>query len=140
MALRWYTWALVVTSSGIVDTGILATTFETSRYVHGTGHDESSATVGCSTANVAAVAGKDGNAAGKRSSERENALQAQLAELLDRRNRITAESERTEVEHEVPKRHRAFIESRAFSKLTNLTPGQHRGRTGRSSSRTWPQL
>ena len=52
--------------------------------------------------------------------QRENALQAQLAELLDRLNRSTAESERTEVEHEVPKRDRAFIESRAFSKLTNF--------------------
>ena len=67
MALRWYTWALVVTSSGVVDTGILATTFETSRSVRGTSRDESSATVGSSTASVAAVAGNDGIAAGKRS-------------------------------------------------------------------------
>ena len=71
MALRWYTWALVVTSSGVVDTGILATMFETSRYVRGTSRDESSATVGSSTASVAAVAGNDGIAAGKRSSNRE---------------------------------------------------------------------
>ena len=29
VAARWYTWALVVTSSGVVDTRILATYFET---------------------------------------------------------------------------------------------------------------
>ena len=52
--------------------------------------------------------------------QRENALQAQLADLSDRLNLNMAEAE-LEVEPEpVARRHRAFIESRAFSKLTNF--------------------
>ena len=63
----------MVTCYGIVDTGILilATKFETSRYVGGTSSDESSETVGSSTASAAAVAGNNGIATGKRGSERE---------------------------------------------------------------------
>ena len=53
--------------------------------------------------------------------QRENALQAQLADLSDLWNLNTAEAEtRTDAEPVAPRRHRAFIESRAFSKLVNF--------------------
>ena len=52
--------------------------------------------------------------------QRENALQAQLADLWNRLNRSTAQPERTEVEHQVPKKQREIVEARAFSKLTNI--------------------
>ena len=52
--------------------------------------------------------------------QRENALQAQLAELSDCLNLNMAEAE-LEVDLEpVTRRHRAFIKSRAFSKLANF--------------------
>ena len=57
------------------------------------------------------------------SAERENALQAQLSDMLERWNRDAADVEvRPEVEPEqgASRRHRAFIESRAFSKLANF--------------------
>ena len=57
------------------------------------------------------------------SAERENALQAQLSDMLERWNRDAADVEASpevEPEHGAPRRHRAFIESRAFSKLANF--------------------
>ena len=54
------------------------------------------------------------------SAERENALQAQLSDMLERWNRDAANGEvrpQVEPEHGAPRRPRAFIESRAFSKL-----------------------
>ena len=52
--------------------------------------------------------------------QREHALQAQLADLLERWSQNAAEAEiRSDVEPE-SRRHGAFIESRAFSKLTNF--------------------
>ena len=57
------------------------------------------------------------------SAERENALQAQLLDMLERWNRDAADVEvRPEVEpdHGAPRRHTAFIESRAFSKLATF--------------------
>ena len=57
------------------------------------------------------------------SAERENALQAQLSDMLERWNRDAADVEvRPEVEpkHGAPRRHRAFIECRAFSKLATF--------------------
>ena len=48
-------------------------------------------------------------------------MQAQLADILVRWNRSTAEAEiRTDAEPEAPRRHRAFIEPREFSKLTSF--------------------
>ena len=91
MAARWYTWALVVTSSGIVDTGILAMTYETSGYVHGASRDESSAAVGSSTASAATIAVMESQQAS--AAQREHVLQAQLADLLDRWNRSAAQAE-----------------------------------------------
>ena len=57
------------------------------------------------------------------SAERENALQAQLSDMLERWNRDAADVEvrlEVEPEHGAPRRHRAFIESRAFSKLATF--------------------
>ena len=57
------------------------------------------------------------------SAERESALQAQLSDMLERWNRDAADVEvrpEVEPEHGTPRRHRAFIESRAFSKLVNF--------------------
>ena len=57
------------------------------------------------------------------SAERENALQAQLADISERWNRDAADVEvrlEVEPEHGTPRRHRAFIESRAFSKLATI--------------------
>ena len=57
------------------------------------------------------------------SAERETALQAQLSDMLERWNRDAADVEvrpEVEPEHGTPRRHRAFIESRAFSKLVNF--------------------
>ena len=57
------------------------------------------------------------------SAERENALQAQLSDMLELWNRDAADVEvrpEVEPEHGTPRRHRAFIESRAFSKLVNF--------------------
>ena len=57
------------------------------------------------------------------SAERENALQAHLSDMLERWNRDVADVEvRPEVEPEngAPRRHRSFIESRAFSKLVTF--------------------
>ena len=57
------------------------------------------------------------------SAERENALQAQLSDMLERWNRDAADVEvrlGVDPEHGTPRRHRAFIESRAFSKLVNF--------------------
>ena len=57
------------------------------------------------------------------SAERETALQAQLSDMLERWNRDAADVEvrpEVEPEHGAPRRHRAFIESRAFSKLVNF--------------------
>ena len=57
------------------------------------------------------------------SAERENALQAQLSDMLERWNRDAADVEvrpEVELEHGAPRRHRAFIESRAFSKLATF--------------------
>ena len=57
------------------------------------------------------------------SAERENALQAQLSDMLERWNRDATDVEArpgVEPEHGTPRRHRAFIESRAFSKLVNF--------------------
>ena len=57
------------------------------------------------------------------SAERENALQAQLSDMLERWNRDAADVEvrlEVEPEHGTPRRHRAFIESRAFSKLATF--------------------
>ena len=57
------------------------------------------------------------------SAERENALQAQLSDMLERWNRDAEDVEvRPEVEsgHGTPSRHRAFIVSRAFSKLAKF--------------------
>ena len=55
--------------------------------------------------------------------QRENALQVQLSDMLERWNRDAADVEvrpEVEPEHGTPRRHRAFIESRAFSKLVNF--------------------
>ena len=52
--------------------------------------------------------------------QREDALQVQLADLSDRWNLNTAEAELRVEPEPVARRHRAFIESRAFSKLTNF--------------------
>ena len=52
--------------------------------------------------------------------QREHALQAQLADLSDRWNLKTAEAESRVEPATVARRHSAFIESRAFSKLTNF--------------------
>ena len=72
--------------------------------------------------------------------QRDNALQAQLADMSDRLNLNMAEAQLGVEPAPVARRHRAFIESRAFSKLANfLTPKQVHGRMGHSSSRTWPQ-
>ena len=57
------------------------------------------------------------------SAERENALQAQLSDMLERWNRDAADVEASpevEPEHGAPRRHRAFIDSRAFSKLATF--------------------
>ena len=57
------------------------------------------------------------------SAERETALQAQLSDMLERWNRDGADVEvrpEVEPEHRTPRRHRAFIESRAFPKLVNF--------------------
>ena len=86
MAARWYTWAMVVTSSGIVGTRILATYFETGWHVHG-------------------------RAAGKRSTERKC-----FASSVCRLVRPLLEVE----PQPVARRHRAFIKSRAFSKMTTF--------------------
>ena len=54
------------------------------------------------------------------SAERESALQAQLSDMLERLNRDAADVEvrpEVEPEHGAPRRHRAFIESGAFSKV-----------------------
>ena len=67
VAARWYSWALVVTSSGIVDTGILATYFETGCHDRGRDCDESPAAV----AGATTTAVGSGSTASKRSSERE---------------------------------------------------------------------
>ena len=56
-------------------------------------YDESPAAVGSSTASAATIAGSYGRAPGKRSSKRENALQAQLTDLSDRLNLNLAEAE-----------------------------------------------
>ena len=72
--------------------------------------------------------------------QRANDLQAQLADMSDRLNLNMAEAELGVEPESVARRHRAFIESRAFSKLANfLTPKEVHGRMGHSSSRTWPQ-
>ena len=63
-------WALVVTSSGIGDTGILATYIGTGRHDHGASCDESPAAAGSSIASAATTAGRYGRVAGKPSSER----------------------------------------------------------------------
>ena len=52
--------------------------------------------------------------------QREDALQVQLADLSDRWNLNTAEAELRVEPEPVARRHRAFIESRAFSKLTKF--------------------
>ena len=52
--------------------------------------------------------------------QRENALQAQLADLSDRLNLNMAEALLGVEPEPVARRHRAFIESRAFSKLANF--------------------
>ena len=52
--------------------------------------------------------------------QRENALQAQLADLSDRLNLNMAEAEFGVEPEPVARRHRAIIESRAFSKLANF--------------------
>jgi len=57
------------------------------------------------------------------SAERENALQAQLSDMLDRWNRDAANVEASPVvepEHGTPRRHRAFIESLPFFKFVNF--------------------
>ena len=57
------------------------------------------------------------------SAERENALQAQLSDMLERWNRDAADVEvrpEVEPEHGAPRRYRALIESRAFSKLATF--------------------
>ena len=57
------------------------------------------------------------------SAERENALQAQLSDMLERWNRDATDVEvrpEVEPEHGAPRRHRVFIESRAFSKLATF--------------------
>ena len=54
---------------------------------------------------------------------RENALQAHLSDMLERWNRDAANVEalpEVEPDHGAPRRHKAFIESRAFSKLANF--------------------
>ena len=73
--------------------------------------------------------------------QRENALQASSWQnYWIAWNRSTVESERTEVEHEVPKKHRAFIESRAFSKLTNFDSKAASWKDWAFKFETWPQL
>ena len=52
--------------------------------------------------------------------QRENALQAQLADLSDRLNLYMAQAVLKVEPEPVAHRHRAFIESRAFSKLANF--------------------
>ena len=52
--------------------------------------------------------------------QRENALQTQFADLSDRLNVNIAEAELGVDLEPVARRHRAFIESRAFSKLANF--------------------
>ena len=52
--------------------------------------------------------------------QRENALQAQLADLSDRLNLNMAEAEFVVEPEPVARRHRAFVVSRAFSKLSNF--------------------
>ena len=57
------------------------------------------------------------------SAERETALKAQLSDMLERWNRDAADVEvrpEVEPEHGTPRRHRAFVESRAFSNLVNF--------------------
>ena len=57
------------------------------------------------------------------SAERENALQAQLSDMLERWNRDAADVEvrpEFEPEHGTPRRHRVFIESRVFSKAASF--------------------
>ena len=112
MAARWYTWALAVTSSGIVDTRSLATYFETSGYVHEASRDESPAAVGSLQASAA-----------QRERERDCVAsfnwQTRWTAGTGARQRRKQEADDA---YGAPGQHRAFIESRAFSKLTIFEP------------------